>query len=76
MAESEAPRAEKPTYHRDRLIAEAEGFFGHPSHVVAGALASTRKTNLTRDEGEKSIRDFLARPAEMSYGSGAAEGEE
>lgn len=69
MAEAtEAPRAEKPTYHRDRLIAEAPAFFSQPSFVVAGALASVRKQQMTRDEADKAVRDYLTRPAEMSYG--------
>lgn len=70
MAETQTPKAEKPTYHRDRLIAEADDFTGHPSHVVQAALDHVKgnKTHFTRDEAEKAVKDYLDHPAEMSYG--------
>lgn len=72
MAETaESSKAEKPSYHRDRLTAEAGEFFEQPPHVVAAALASVKgnKINFTRDEAEKAIREFLDHPVEMSYGT-------
>lgn len=73
MAEDQAaPKAEKPTYHRDRLVAEAGDFFdGTPSHVVAAALDSAPGTrvNFTREQAERAIKEFNERPVEMSYGT-------
>lgn len=68
---AQAGKAEKVTYHRDRLIGEAGAFFGQPDHVVAGALSMGRnstKSNFSRDEAEKAIKDYLDHPVEMSYG--------
>ena len=79
MAEDEAAAAaDKPsgsstsktdTYPRDRLVAEGPAFFGKGSHVVSAALDSVKgsKKNFTRAEAEKAIKDYLDRPAEMSY---------
>lgn len=74
MAEDQKPQeraAERPTYHRDRLIAEAGDFFdGEHPHVVAGALAAVKgnKVNFTRDEAAKAVKEYRDRPVEMSYG--------
>lgn len=54
----EAP--EDPKYDRDRLIAESGDFLGEPSHVVAGALAATKKKSLTLAEARTAIKAFLA----------------
>jgi hypothetical protein len=68
---AQAGKAEKVTYHRDRLIGEAGAFFGQPEHVVAGALSMGRnatKVNFAREDAEKAITTFLDHPVEMSYG--------
>lgn len=52
---------ETPVFSQDRLIAEADAFgFGHPSWVVAGALHTITKKNLTTAEVEAAIKAFLA----------------
>jgi hypothetical protein len=60
-AEAKETPAEEPTYHIDRLIAEAEDFFGQPAHVVAGALHDGRKQNFTRTEVEQAVKTWLRR---------------
>lgn len=57
-------KAEEPTFHRDDLVARAPEYFGAPSHIVAGALAGSKK-NFTLDEGKKAISDWLRRPVEV-----------
>lgn len=60
--ESAKPAAvEEPTYHRDRLIAESDAFFGQPFYVVEAALSHGRlgqKVNFTKDEVKKAIKDY------------------
>lgn len=60
-----AAKEEAPTYHVDRLIAEADDRLGVPPHVAAGAFASIRKQNLTVDEAKKTVTDWLKRPVEV-----------
>lgn len=57
---------EEQTFPRERLIAEAEDFTGHPPHVVAGALAhlDARKQHFTLDESVKAIKDWLKKPVD------------
>lgn len=59
--EPQAAAPEEATYNVDRLVAESEGFFDEPPHVVAGALAGERKQNFTRGEAETAIKSWLAR---------------
>lgn len=67
-APSAAAEEEAPKIDRDRLIAEADDFLGHPPHVVAGALANERRKSFTLDETKDLIRDFLKRPVEVDNG--------
>lgn len=55
---------EAPTYHVDRLTAEAGDRFGVAPHIAAGAFSGSRKKNLTIDEAERLIKDWLKQPAE------------
>lgn len=50
---------EERTYAEERLIAEAQDFFGVRPSVVAGALAEGPKKNYTRAEVEKRIKHWL-----------------
>lgn len=52
---------EEPTYSQERLIAEAGDFIGQPSYVVAGALDSIKKKNLTLAETKAAVAAFLDR---------------
>lgn len=54
-----------PTYHVDRLTAEAWDRFGVEPHVAAGAFAGLRKQNLTLDEAEAAIKEWLKQPVEV-----------
>ena len=68
-APEKAAAPEEVTYHRDRLIREADAFFGVPSHVVVGALAHVKagtKVNFTRDEIEQAIQGFGEHEVEMA----------
>lgn len=60
-----AAKEEAPTYHVDRLIAEADDRLGVPGHVAAGAFTSLRKQNLTIAEAKKAVDDWLKRPVEV-----------
>lgn len=60
-----AAKEETPTYHVDRLTAEAEDRFDVPAHVAAGAFAGQRKQNLTLDQAQKLIDDWQKRPVEV-----------
>lgn len=52
---------EAPVFPQERLIEEADAFgFGQPSWVVAGALHTISKKNLTTDEVKAAIKAFLA----------------
>lgn len=67
---SRAAAEEPRTYHRDRLVAEAEGIFGEPSHVVVAALSSGRisqKVNLTVDEVKRAIREYNEHEVEIDH---------
>lgn len=46
-------------YSHERLIEDASSFTGYPAHVVAGALASTKKQNLTPDETVTLVEKWL-----------------
>jgi len=50
---------QEPVYTREELFAAAKGAFGVNPEVVAGALAKAGKTEMTRDEAEKAIKNFL-----------------
>lgn len=58
---AETPKDEVPTYHRDRLIAEAGVRFSQPPYVVEAALSMAKgnKVHFTVDETEKLIKQFL-----------------
>lgn len=58
-------KAETPTYHVDRLTAEAQDRFGVPSHLAAGAFSGLRKQNLTLDEAKASIEKFAKHVVEV-----------
>jgi hypothetical protein len=71
-------RPEEPTYHRDRLVAEAEGFFGHRGHVVVAALSHAKvgnKQNFTRSQVEKMIERYSSHEVEFSHSADATEEE-
>jgi hypothetical protein len=57
-SKAETQEDEEPTYHVDRLIRDSRGFFGHPPHVLAGALHGSKK-NFTLAEARERIDDFL-----------------
>ena len=57
-AAAEAPS--DPEFHRDRLIAESDAFVGHPTWIVAGALASSKKKHFTVAETKAAVKSFLA----------------
>lgn len=60
------PAAEEPTtYHVDRLIADASGFFDVPRHVVAGALSGETKKNFTLDEVKDAIKAYNKHEVEV-----------
>lgn len=59
QAAKAAKKPEDTTYSRDRLIGEADAFLGQPPHVVAGAIASIHKQNLTLAEVEAAVQAFL-----------------
>lgn len=59
-AAKSAKKADDATYSRERLIEEAGQFFGQPSHVVAGAIASIPKKSLTTAEVEAAVKAFLS----------------
>lgn len=68
--EAKAAAVEPTTYHRDRLVAEAQAFFDEPSHVVVGALSMGRnatKVNFTREEAEKAIKAFNEHEVEIDH---------
>lgn len=65
-----AEKEEAPTYHRDRLIAEADAFFEQPGYVVVAALSTGRnatKVNFTTDEVEKAIKAYLEHEVEIDH---------
>lgn len=59
VAETQAPEVD--TFSQERLIEEADAFkLGAPSWVVAGALSTVKKKNLTVAEAQAAIKAFLA----------------
>lgn len=44
----------------ERLIAEADGFFGHPGYVAAGAFSGLDRKTLSVAEGREAIEAWLA----------------
>jgi hypothetical protein len=73
---SAAKESEEPTYEVDRLIAESDDRFGVPSYVAAGAFSSSRKKNLTIEEGKKLIRDYQKQAVAVDNPIPTAETEE
>lgn len=57
-------QAAETTYPQERLVADANAFFGHPSHVVVGALHGQTKKTFTVSETKKLIDKFLSRKVE------------
>lgn len=54
------PAKDAPTYSVDRLTGpEATALTGHEGHVVAGALHSVSKKNLTREEAKAAVKAWL-----------------
>jgi hypothetical protein len=56
---AEATRGGETAYPYQRLIDDADDFFGHPAYVVAGALHGVDREFLTLGEVEGFIDDFL-----------------
>lgn len=50
---------QETVYNRSELLTAAETAFGVKPEVVAGALAKAGKTEMTKKEAEKAIKDFL-----------------
>lgn len=57
---SEGKADEIPTFSVERLVNEAEAFFGTPKFIVAGALSAVKTKNLSVAEGKAAIKAFLA----------------
>lgn len=73
-AASEEPR----TYHRDRLVTEAQGFFGEPGYVIEAALSSGRaaqKQNFTLDEVKDAVKEYNDHEVEIDHPVEGGEGE-
>ncbi len=69
MAESQ--QSEKGTSHAAeqpakfpvaRLIRDSFRFLGHPSHVAAGALHGSKKSEMTVDEAKAAVEKWLKTP--------------
>lgn len=73
-ATEEAAAPAGGTYHRDRLIAESNAFFGVDGWVVVGALAFTDagdREEFSTDEISAAIQAFMDHEVEMVHGEGA-----
>lgn len=46
-------------YSHERLVQDADAFTGYPPHIVAGALATSRKQNLSPDETKALVEKWL-----------------
>lgn len=74
--EQKPSKAEEPTYHRDRLVNEAQGFFGEPGYVIEAALSTGRlgqKQNFTLDEVKQAIKDYNDHEVEIEHVGTAGE---
>ena len=56
------PEESAPTFTVERLVAESADFLGHPAHVVAGALDSVGRKELTLDEAKAAVTAWLKSP--------------
>ena len=56
------PADDTPKFSVERLQAQAGDFFGQPPHVVAGALSSVNRKELTIEEAEAAVKAWLKSP--------------